>query len=401
MRKRLMVWVFGGTATLALLTLVLGSGSERSVLRANPVRLSLGSAAGRAAPKPTPAASALPAVTTANAQNGVSSEQVFHAPWGAATGELGKKAANESSPEGPASFAVDARGRAFVLDQVNGRVQIFEPGLKPRSVPLPGDTYQDVALRSDDGIVLLDRLTKETVAFADASGKVTHEIRLQGEGVVEAGDVTGLFQRNDGTWVEVKHANLVQIADADGAPLEDRTIVQGRMAADGKVLRASKSGSHAAYVAEKTSDGDGGASPGRLRHAGVAAARRTDTEGRGARVSGGESLLEEVRRAPLPGDRGARSGGRARRRRSRASARGSSGQHRRRGELSPHPDRRRWRPVSPGHPLGLVRRRLLGLRRQGLAGPLALARHHRRSPPTRPTTSSPSRPTGARSLAAA
>ena len=297
MRKRLMVWAFGGTATLALLTLVLGSGSERSVLRANPVRLSLGSAAGRAAPKPTPAASALPAVTTANAQNGVSSEQVFHAPWGAATGELGKKAANESSPEGPASFAVDARGRAFVLDQVNGRVQIFEPGLKPRSVPLPGDTYQDVALRSDDGIVLLDRLTKETVAFADASGKVTHEIRLQGEGVVEAGDVTGLFQRNDGTWVEVKHANLVQIADADGAPLEDRTIVQGRMAADGKVLRASKSGSHAAYVAEKTSDGVRALAKVNFDLP-VWQLLELDTDARG-RVFLGASLLEESAAPPF------------------------------------------------------------------------------------------------------
>jgi len=185
----------------------------------------------------------------------VKSEEVFRAAWGGAKGQLGRRPANESSPEGPMSFAVDARGRAFVLDQVNGRVQIFQPGEEPRSLPVPGDTYQDVALTKDDGLVLLDRLSKESVAFADTRGKVTHEIPLAGEGVPEGGDVTGLFQRDDGTWVEVKHANLVKIADASGAPLDDRTIVQGRFGAEGSVLRASKSGDRAAYVAEKTERG--------------------------------------------------------------------------------------------------------------------------------------------------
>lgn len=297
MRKRLMGWVFGGTAALALVALAVSVDGERRLLRANAVHVSLGNVTRPAAPTSANARPSRPAPTTGAAQPGATSEPVFHAAWGAASGELGKKVANESSPEGPASFTVDARGRAFVLDQVNGRVQIFEPGAKPRSVPVPGDTYQDVAVKSDDGIVLLDRLTKETVSFADATGKVTHEIRLQGEGVAEAGDVTGLFQRHDGTWVEVKHANLVQIADADGAPLDDRAIVQGRMGVDGKVLRASKSGSRAAFIVQKTSEGVRALAKVSFDLP-VWQLLELDTDARG-RVFLGASLLEESASPPF------------------------------------------------------------------------------------------------------
>lgn len=225
------------------------------------------------------------------------SEQVFHARWGSAPGELGRRVANESSPEGPASFAVDGHGRAFVLDQVNGRVQVFESGKAPRSLPVPSDTYQDVALTRSDGLVLLDRLSKESVAFADASGKVTHEVPLVGKGVAEAGDVTGLFQRDDGTWVEVKHANLVKIADADGAPLEERTIAQGRFGAEGSQLRASKSGASSAFVAQKT---DRGVEPlAKVEfELPVWQLLELETDARG-RVFLGASLLDERAEAPF------------------------------------------------------------------------------------------------------
>jgi hypothetical protein len=148
------------------------------------------------------------------------------------------------------SFAVDERGRAFVLDQVNGRVEIFEGAKAARSIPLPADTFQDVVLTQNDGLAVLDRLVTESVAFVNAQGNVTHEIALAGRGVAEGGDVTALFQRPDGTWVEVQHQNLVRIADAEGNPLEERDIVQGRFGRTG-VLRASKSGERAAFVAQK------------------------------------------------------------------------------------------------------------------------------------------------------
>jgi hypothetical protein len=242
------------SAAALLAAWALTPGSVSVLRRVGPGPAAAAHSRSKPSPRVQPPASAPPAPRV-TATPTARSEEVFTAPWGGRRGELGRRAANESSPEGPMSFAVDTRGRAFVLDQVNGRVQIFERGQAPRTLPLPADTYQDVALAQGDGVVLLDRLGKETVAFADATGKISHEIALQGRGVPEAGDVTGLFQRDDGTWVEVKHANLVHIADADGAPIEERSIVQGRFGSQGSVLRASKSGDRAAWIAERTERG--------------------------------------------------------------------------------------------------------------------------------------------------
>lgn len=254
MRKPIARFIAGG-AVVAAIVVATAAADHHPPARLNKAALSVAIPQLRRPATPVPAPPAAPTPAAPAPALPAKSEQVFHARWGSAPGELGRRVGNESSPEGPASFAVDAHGRAFVLDQVNGRVQVFESGRAPRSLPVPSDTYQDVALTHDDGLVLLDRLSKESVAFADARGKVSHEIALVGHGIAEAGDVTGLFQRADGTWVEVKHANLVKIADADGAPLEERTIAQGRFGADGSVLRASKSGASSVFVAQKTERG--------------------------------------------------------------------------------------------------------------------------------------------------
>lgn len=174
---------------------------------------------------------------------------VATARWGGAPDQLGRRAANESSPEGPMSFDADERGRLYVLDQVNSRVSVFEAGRAARSVKLPRDTFQDIAL-SKKGFVALDRFGSATVAFFDLAGNLTHEAPLVGAGVPTGGDVTGLFQRDDGTWVEVKHEGLVQIADSDGNPIDqERLSAPGRFAADGSFLRLSKSGATSAALA--------------------------------------------------------------------------------------------------------------------------------------------------------
>jgi hypothetical protein len=199
----------------------------------------------RPAPPPTIALAAAP-VARANPPGDV----VVTATWGGGAGQLGRRAANESSPEGPMSFAVDSRGRAFVLDQINARVSVFEAGSVARSIALPSETIQDIALRDDDrGLVALDRFGSEEIAFVDASGSVTHRVPLVGQGVESGGDVTALTQREDGTWVEVKHERLVQIADGAGAPVDPRPSVPGRFTASGGFVRASKSGSRAVSLA--------------------------------------------------------------------------------------------------------------------------------------------------------
>lgn len=262
-RKRL--WVVAAVALVGL-GLYLQSGGERvppqharSTNEAPSVddaeeRAPLVEKSTRTAPVPvTPAATARPAEQ--RTVRGAPAEKVFTAKWGGAPGQLGRKEANESSPEGPMSFVVDARGRALVLDQVNARVQVFEAGKEPRSLSLPGDTFQDLASTENDGVVALDRLTTQSLAFVDSSGKVTHEVGLAGKGVAEPGEITGLFQRDDGTWVEVNHANLVRVADrAQNADLQ-RPILQGRPTADGAaILRASKTGDRAVFVAEQRGD---------------------------------------------------------------------------------------------------------------------------------------------------
>ncbi|MBI5481204.1 MAG: hypothetical protein HY906_20265 [Deltaproteobacteria bacterium] len=182
-------------------------------------------------------------------------EVAFRAAWGSGPADLGHTRPQEGNPEGPMSFAVDRGGRVLVLDQVNSRVQIFAAGKVAGSVPLPADTFQDIEARPDGAVVLLDRLGRRAVVFAEAGGRVTGEVPLVGAGVAEGGGVTGLFQRDDGTWVEVEHRDLVRIADAGGRGDPNRPITPGRPTGDGRAfLRAALDGREAAVVLRQARD---------------------------------------------------------------------------------------------------------------------------------------------------
>ncbi len=277
------------------------SESERASAESTSREATLRRAEPAAASTPSNAATTTAAASPAGVREprGAPAEKVFTARWGGAPGELGRKAAEESSPEGPMSYAVDSRGRALVLDQVNARVEVFEPGREPKTIHLPGDTFQDIALTKKDGLVVLDRLTTASVAYVDADGKLTHEVGLEGKGVPEAGNVTGLFQRDDGTWVEVSHANLVRVADADENPDLERPILQGRPTFDGtRILRASKSGSRAAYIAEKRGDEPARALTRIEFDIPVYQLLSLDTDAHG-RIYLGASLVEERPEAPF------------------------------------------------------------------------------------------------------
>jgi hypothetical protein len=156
------------------------------------------------------------------------------------------------------SFAVDGRGRVHVLDQLNTRIQIFEPGQEPRVVALPSDTFQDIDVDRSGRVVAMDRLATETIAFLDPAGSLDHTVPLAGAGVPEGGGVTGLFSRDDGVWVEVEHKELVRIADASGEPDPSRPAVAGRWSADGaSLLRAALAGPTTALVTSHPTSGHG------------------------------------------------------------------------------------------------------------------------------------------------
>ncbi len=169
--------------------------------------------------------------------------------WGTGPRQLGRKQAAESAPEGPASFIVDDAGRAFVLDQVNLRIQVYKDGKRLRSIPLPADTFEDIALMPDGSIAVLDRFSRKTVRVMDAQGQLLSEVNLEGPSVSEGGAVTGLFARDDGLWVEVAHGRLVRITDASGQADAQRPWEAGRfMASSSKVLSAALDGRYAAKL---------------------------------------------------------------------------------------------------------------------------------------------------------
>lgn len=234
-------------AVVALLWLLVGSeGAVRSTDETgrasgpvdSPARPGAAPVAGAPAREPAPAPG----------QGTEAFDEVFFAPWGAGPGELGRREADESAPEGPMSFVVDAWGRVLVLDQVNERIQIFEEGRTPRSIPLPADSYQDIGVDRDGNPVLLDRLVRRSVETLGPGG-TTLTAPLEGGGIPEGGGTTAMFVRDDGVWVEVEHGRLVRVADAAGRPDPERPAVPGRFSADGRwLLSAAREGHQAAVV---------------------------------------------------------------------------------------------------------------------------------------------------------
>jgi hypothetical protein len=153
---------------------------------------------------------------------------VLAAPWGTGARSLGHAIPEEGAPEGPASFLVDDAGALHVLDHVNAQIKVFRGDQPIRTLPIPGDTFQDLALSAAGRYVLLDRSLTASLAYLDETGRIDHEIPLVGEHVAEGGSVTALFARDDGMWVEVEHTRLVRVATARGEPDPDRPVIEGR-----------------------------------------------------------------------------------------------------------------------------------------------------------------------------
>jgi len=161
-------------------------------------------------------------------------ERALFSSWGGGERDLGRDQPGEGSPSGPMSFAVDSRGRVWVLDQVNGRVLRFNKGEVEATLPLDRRTAQDLAVADDGSVAVLDRFGDEDVVVYGPDGSLVGSIPLAGEGIDGPGYVTGVFVDGTDVYVEHEHGPLIRIGDTKGAPAEPREQIPGRPSRDGK-----------------------------------------------------------------------------------------------------------------------------------------------------------------------
>jgi hypothetical protein len=180
--------------------------------------------------------------------------------WGSGPGQFGRRRDPETRGEGPASLAVDARGRLLVLDQVNHRVLRFGPDGKPLApLPLVSDTVEDMLPLKNGVTAVVDRLAESNVQLYDEQGKLLNEVPLKGAQIPEGGGVTGLFTDGKGDlYAEVEHQRLFRIADAQGTSDALRPSIPGRPTRDGRLyLNGAIVDRGAGRVLVRALDGDG------------------------------------------------------------------------------------------------------------------------------------------------
>jgi hypothetical protein len=153
--------------------------------------------------------------------------------WGSGDGELGHKRPHEGSAEGPMSLAVGPGGDALVVDQVNGRLVRLGPDGSPRGTIRVGEGAEDVALGRDGKVAVLDRLVDRDVTVYAPDGAALGRLPLEGAGIRETGQVTGVFVDGSDVYVEREHAELILLGDASGRPSRARTEIPGRPSHDG------------------------------------------------------------------------------------------------------------------------------------------------------------------------
>jgi len=155
-------------------------------------------------------------------------ELLFRAEWGSGGARLSRIDPQESDGEGPFSFAVDAGGRFWVLDQVVGRAVCFEAdGRWLGEVALPGETFVELEFGPDGRMVLLDRLVRRSLVVLDGATGVSEEFPLESLGVADGGLVTALFAREEGIWLEENHERSALVLDGELRPVAG-PIVLGR-----------------------------------------------------------------------------------------------------------------------------------------------------------------------------
>lgn len=167
-------------------------------------------------------------------------EVVLRTSIGAGREQVGCEAPEEAAPQGPMSFAVAGDETVYVLDQVNGRIQVYRNNSWLRSLPLPSAGAVDLEVCPWGQVAVLDNLLAKALFVLDAeTGAVVHRIALEGKNVAYAPAVTSLFcralGRYAGIWVEVDE-RAVRLATERGVPDRERVSLPGTLDARGETL---------------------------------------------------------------------------------------------------------------------------------------------------------------------
>jgi len=239
--RRWFPWL--GLLVVAIVAVVLGTrrwAREPAPLAAPAPREAPRSLAGEAAPSTAaPVAAAAPSARqeTGPARPAAPARRWVKAGWGSGRGQLGRVEPREGNPEGPTAVAPDGRGRVLVLDRVNGRVVTYdERGQVLGEVPTAVRSPQELLPTRDGHLLVLDRTADRAVAVHDADGKLVGELPIEGRGVEDGGEVTGLFVDGDSVYVETGHSELVRIGNTAGQPDAERSTLAGRPTRDGRAL---------------------------------------------------------------------------------------------------------------------------------------------------------------------
>lgn len=131
------------------------------------------------------------------------------------------------------SLAPTPEGGAIILDQVNGRaVRLDRGGRWLGTMPLRVRAAQDVAVARDGTLAFLDRLADRRVDILPSDGSPRCALPLEGPGLVEGAEATGLFVDGDSLAVEREHGPLVTLGDLRGHVDAHRRELPGRPTRD-------------------------------------------------------------------------------------------------------------------------------------------------------------------------